>query len=560
MPLDPSIPLAFKPTVAAESPIATVSHLMQMRGMASEVALRNAQTENIEAQAEGRRAEMNEQNIIRDAMKDPEIAKQIGGGDFSALNGRVSIGTLDKMTKSATDHHKDLATATKTDLENRNTALESIYQSVNGLRSLKDPASINQAIPSLVQQLTADGTFKNAKIDPAQIPTSITSIDDLNQWLASTNLLQGANKAALATKTAEGAAKAPYEKTVTTDKGIMGFNPESGKYDIEVGQAPEKKANAPATITTDKGIFQFNPESDRYDIAVGGAPPKGDSAEARFESEFLRTHPGATIAQAQRANKLNQHIAAPGDGPAVPLNHDQQSIAEKLASGDFDPRQLTRIKNKEGIIAAAIDINPDWTPNSYATKRAFTDPQGKQSQNLGTIARIVEHIGRFESNSAKMGTAPVYAMGYNTSNDASALRTDTKGISAELEKLLAGGVGTEGQTKAWESALNSPIESIRKGAIDEISQLIGGQYTGMNQSYKAGTGKDLPQEQFVSGHGRAWLQKNGINVTGSASGAPAPAQPAAASGGMIEATDDKGVIHHAPAGSALPPGWKLKQK
>ena len=36
----------------------------------------------------------------------------------------------------------------------------------------------------------------------------------------------------------------------------------------------------------------------------------------------------------------------------------------------------------------------------------------------------------------------------------------------------------------------------------------------MNQTYKTGTGKDLPLEKYVTGEGRKWLQKNGINVSG----------------------------------------------
>src|SRR6266699_3048237 len=95
MPLDPSIPLSFK-APEATSPIANISQIMQMRGLASEVALRNAQTEqaqqnakDLQVQAEGRRADLTDQNTMRELMSDPATAKQIGSGDLTPLYGKI---------------------------------------------------------------------------------------------------------------------------------------------------------------------------------------------------------------------------------------------------------------------------------------------------------------------------------------------------------------------------------------------------------------------------------------------------------------------------------------
>ena len=51
-----------------------------------------------------------------------------------------------------------------------------------------------------------------------------------------------------------------------------------------------------------------------------------------------------------------------------------------------------------------------------------------------------------------------------------------------------------------------------------------------------------------------WLQQ--VQSQGERPGAQPAAHPAAPAGGMIRALDPPGVLHEAPAGTALPKGWK----
>ncbi len=204
------------------------------------------------------------------------------------------------------------------------------------------------------------------------------------------------------------------------------------------------------------------------------------------------------------------------------LSDSQKSIAQKVAEGDLSVEQLSRLPDKEAIIAGALELNPEWTRNTFATKKAFTDPASKQSQNLGTISRIVGHIGRFEKNSEDLGVSPSMLIGKSLSGGAAAVASDAHAIAGELEKLVSGGVGSVGQIKAWQEELKSSRPGIRKAAIDEISQLIGSQYEGMQQTYKAGTGKDLPIEKYVSPEGRKWMADKGIAGVKSAAGVGDP--------------------------------------
>ena len=225
------------------------------------------------------------------------------------------------------------------------------------------------------------------------------------------------------------------------------------------------------------------------------------------------------------------------------LSPADQSIAKKLSVGDFNPALLGRMPNKEAIIAGAIELNPGWTPQSYATKRAFEDPDAAQAKNLGTIGRIVGHIGRFEKNSSDLGFAPVYGMaGVSLGGTAQAVSEDSHAIAGELEKLVSGGVGSEGQIQAWQGALRSSIPSVRQKAVDEISQLVGSQYGSMAQAYRTGVGLELPTEKYLAPEAQKWMKSKGINVATSAPdvapGAPASAAPAAADGLQHKSTDE----------------------
>jgi hypothetical protein len=61
---------------------------------------------------------------------------------------------------------------------------------------------------------------------------------------------------------------------------------------------------------------------------------------------------------------------------------------------------------------------------------------------------------------------------------------------------------------------------VRQQAVNEISQIIGSQFEGMNAQYKAQTQEDLPLGKYVSPVGREWLKKNNINVSGAVESTP----------------------------------------
>lgn len=248
-------------------------------------------------------------------------------------------------------------------------------------------------------------------------------------------------------------------------------------------------------------------------------------AELGIRRAELGNEQARTNLEVQRFQR--QYGAAFGQLPPA-----DQAIAQKVANGDFNPTQLSRMPNKEAILAGAIELNPSWSQQTYQTKHAFEDPNSKESLNLQTISRIVGHIGRFEQNSASMGWSPVYGWaGVKLGGTASSLDEDSHAIAGELEKLVSGGVGAQTEIDAWKNDLRSSLASTRQKAVDEISQLVGSQYEGMAQAYRAGTGLELPVAKYLTPAAQQWMKAKGISVVTSptAPGAPAPAAtPAAA--------------------------------
>lgn len=213
-----------------------------------------------------------------------------------------------------------------------------------------------------------------------------------------------------------------------------------------------------------------------------------------------------------------------GNDPLGSLDAGGKLVATQLAHGDFNPGQLGRFKDKEKIVAAAIQLSAqegrNWSPTIFDVKKSFTDPDKVGSKNLATIARIAGHIGRFEKNSAALGTSLAYGMGATITGNQKVTAEDAHAIASELEKLTSGGVGSQEQTKDWQNNLTSPSADVRQRAADEIGELVGSQYEAMNQQYKGAVGGDLPLSKFVSPVGRDCLKRKGINVTGAVQGAP----------------------------------------
>ena len=581
MPIDASIPLQIRPPAPPVNPLGDIATIMQIKQAQAEAPLR-IQALQQSAQEGAVKLEASQ----RDLAQRKAIDAAYPGAIEVDANGRASINP-DKLAKTLADAGQGSAIPSvlknTADYQKGMADLQEAQGKVADIHT-KNAAAMGSSVLEAPEQAA---NLLRLKIQTGVMNNAIDK-DNAQQIVSQLNAAKQADQAALASgqpSNTENALALQFAKTMAASSPEM-VTAQSRKTDADTRSATQA-ANAPR-IAAETSNLQGQVADRAYQQAVGQLatnPPKDADAYAQFvdalphsvATRVLAAVPAAqydpakspavfnqsamtadqrattaqsaanaaraaaaqketqrhnAVEESQGAGRLGveqQRLAQTTGG--VQLSDTQQAIAHKLAVGDMNPAQLSRFPDKEALIAGAIAENPNWSNQTYATKRAFEDPQAKQSQNLGTISRIVGHIGRYEENSKDMGFAPAFSLGMNLTGDQAKLNEDAHAISGELEKLVSGGVGTEGQVQGWMKGLRAPTAAARQEAVDEISKLIGSQYEGMNQTYKTTIGQDLPVQKYVSPAGLAWMKAKGINMGGAASQASSPGPQA--SGGYI---------------------------
>jgi hypothetical protein len=148
--------------------------------------------------------------------------------------------------------------------------------------------------------------------------------------------------------------QAPHP-TITTDKGIMQWNPQTNRFDIPAGNAPEKEEMAGRTITTDQGIMQWNPATKSYDIKAGDAPEKEAAEKTLQDAEGTWYKVGR-------------------DNTAVPITLNGQPFKGKMpaAAGDDFAQFYQKYLKEKGLSDSATNekkARTEWATSSQAPER-----------------------------------------------------------------------------------------------------------------------------------------------------------------------------------------------
>jgi hypothetical protein len=155
------------------------------------------------------------------------------------------------------------------------------------------------------------------------------------------------------------------DKTVTTDKGVMQFNPKTGRFDIPVGGAPIKEELEGKTVTTDKGVFQYDPRTHRYSTFVGGAPPKEGANQ-------LLNAANAVVEKMDKAGYKTD--------PTHLISNSDKALAEGAITAD-EHAALKGFEATKGDQATKVVVNAAEGANAAARKKAgsyytYHDDQG----------------------------------------------------------------------------------------------------------------------------------------------------------------------------------------
>lgn len=549
MATNPSIILGYHPADVPD-PLETRIRQGQLASLAGAQQLQQQQLVGAQQENQIRQTDINDQDALRkawiDAGGDIEKTKQNAvkyGASPKALLGLDST-ILDRKTK--------LSALRKEDLANQQTTNDQLSGLLDPVVKETDPVKQQAAWNTATQTAVARSLMTSE--EAAQHP--YPGVDGVKEYVAgfkthdqlikevTANAAQTRANAAQQTSDREKGqtdfANAISALAAAPPKDVDGFVQAVGQQKPDIARRifqaiPPSQYDPQKSVAALRRLAMSPEQQTQADQAAANAAATAardkQNAQHQTNDEAIgRARLG--IAQQELALKNKQAVA--DSDPYGALTDSMKPVADKLAFGDMSLQQISRFPQgvKTALTAAAVQRNPAWTAATFDTKQNFLNTSKTEGQALQGFGRLAEHIQRFEKNSTAIGIAPAYAMGMNLTGNQNALNEDAHAIAAELEKRLAGGVGSEGQTKAWIAGLRSPDPDARQKAIDEIGQIAGAQLAQMNQGYKASVGEDLPLNRFTTPATRDWLTRKGINVKGAVESpvaGPSGAAPAATS-------------------------------
>ena len=333
MPLDPNIALSVK-TPEPASPLTTIGGLMQVRDMGSQIALRNAQTQQSQQQAQDiamqsqqRARDLQSYNTVRDLLRDPDVQKQVTGGDFSPIfNAGVTPGVADSVIKNLQGMQTTAQSLAKGKAEFYASGRAALAAGLEGLHPTDDAAAAEQynqfrttlaaEHPELAQRLPTLAPGQNFR-------------DQIKDLAASNGVARMIleNQAALESKQAETAAK-------TTEAGLSAAKTPGAAAESEKAQL----------VTNAMKSFLANPQSGTQ-IIDGVLPASLDPAanasyKATLQSVMGLSGPEAAAhvieSAAQHASALQQQL-------------NPQTRAAKIADTVATERATAPIKTAQAI-------------------------------------------------------------------------------------------------------------------------------------------------------------------------------------------------------------------
>ena len=458
MPIDAAIPLQVQPP---PSPLGTIGQLMNIRDTASQVALRNSQQQEFQAQADQRKLDLADQNTIQEAMRDPAVTEKIYAGDVSSLAGKVQPKTLNTIVEGAANLKKSLLANTAA----QNALTESAYQKLNdsatSLLQLKKPDgtldldAINQHIPSLKQNLASEGVFKQANIDQGQFPDAITDPNQLIGFQATLHGILSSQKQVSELQkteaaTAESAAKARESTANATKQEMVNdamkkalADPTSGATLIDQAIPPNLD---PQINSSYKAAWQAAMSSGDFQAAahVVTAAAGHASTIALATNPIMRQGEAATAgARAQAEVPAHVSAAVQSEMATAPLKMNIAiATAKALRQGDnpavagVAPAAVVQVQNQ------AIKLD-----ESYAKAKAAAD----------SIQQVLSMAGA--GNKAAGASVPLVGVGainainnIKRSNSADISRYGTAG--SLLDKI-------QGQLQGWTEGQPIPADVLK---------------------------------------------------------------------------------------------------
>lgn len=589
-PVDSSIPLAGVNPVTTLKDLATVDNLRseidQRQQQSSRIPLQNQQTQlandNAQLVNDQMKLDMSDAQKVKEFLSDPTNARAVGAGQFDTL---YKLGVQPKIVqglqKYSLESRETQAKLEHSDLENSQTRNSAVGKFLTSLNDEKDPARRQQAWQTGLSNLRTNGLLKGV-----DLPQEFNgSQDQMNNLLVEHGFLSGVTDSALkrkkeAAETAQNEAKATSELATAAENTIKSKQMARQQVASQLASVAETNpsglAAAVAALPPEhQGLFSgvTNPKAIRRLAMTPEQTVQADREEAdlerRRQSDLQqKTNQDATRAETSAYHKSEigmrgaeigvqrQRLALETQRAGFDMSGGISPAAQAIANGDYDADTTKRVLSKNpGLIAQVKAIDPDFSQDnvdkrSQVLKEFTSSTAGKAGGQVVAFNTAIHHADLYlqaqealKNGSFQPGNALynkfVDTFGSPNVNDSKIV---ARALAGEINKATSG-VQAEGEMKGTLDTLSSSASPEKAtGAVKTMIGLMAGKLSALNEKVQdAKLGKVV---HVLGPDAKEILGRRGFN--------PDTMKPQT----MIRARDPQGKLHEAPAGTALPAGWK----
>jgi hypothetical protein len=527
MPIDPSIPLQVQ-TPAPVNPLQTLSVLAQLRGQQTEMALRNAQlaqanaqTQDLQAQADQRNRDLTDNNTIQQALQDPVKAKKLLTGDTSPITGLVTPQSEQKFKIAQQGIEEKRQTLDTTALTNRSTAATQAGQTLAGLQQIAETQGIdaaNSAYPGALNGLRSAGVLKNLGVDEGQLPNQFDDVDHIARLAASI-----------------GADGALTDKILGNRKTQQEINTSKATADKDSAQALQFKADADK-LTADAANARATLPKNQADAQI-----------AQMEADFRSKHGGRSPADVTAAGELGvkqgelglknkQFDATYGSGLnefGQPLSPDalkaaalQDPTAVAIARYELAPPPATLRNGVENpVYRKVMAINPQFSATEFPTRNKVQQDfsaSGTSGKAITSADTALAHLDSISKAGAALNNGDIQQLN-RLANFVGAqvgqtpkqtYDTIVSMVAPEISKAVIGDSGGEGERTAMKLNFGSNLSpDQREQSIGAAAGLLAARVSKQAHAYESSMGIPLDLEKRLSPGSLAVMNRYGGTAT-----------------------------------------------
>jgi hypothetical protein len=291
-------------------------------------------------------------------------------------------------------------------------------------------------------------------------------------------------------------------KTVQTDDGVYQLNPETGKYDMRVGDRVEK-VKSPEQQAYEGYVSQGMSPVTAFQKINQDKNQKDGSFQQQFLDAYTKAHPDVPLTDAIAAT-----IRATSTQPKIEIHQASAAASAPAGSGGGGGTSATvqgiiegripapNVRTKQGLalMQQVTAADPSYDASRYNTYQAMQKEatSGHLGQAINSLGTVQEHINDALNNLPKNGEVRFFNNIRNTASEAMGQNptgkfdVDATGIAGEWGKLVAGGVASETEQKHVQSLLDKDASPRKQREnLEEIRRLTQGKLQAIQAQIKS---------------------------------------------------------------------------